>query len=50
MSDFYLKAAAPSLQLASSNSILKEGCQRAAWFSQLSSLFVSLLAKPPEAG
>lgn len=50
MSEFYLKATAPSPQPASGNSILKEGYQRAAWFSHLSRLFVSVLAKPPEAG
>lgn len=50
MSDLYFKATAPSPQPASGNSILKEGCQKAAWFSHLSSLFVSLLAEAPEAG
>lgn len=51
MTDFCLKTTAPSPQPARGNSILKEGCQRAAaWFSHLSSLFVSLLAEPPEAG
>jgi len=50
MSDFYLKATAPSPQRASGNSILREGCQTAAWFSHWSLLFVSLLAEPPEAG
>lgn len=50
MSALCLKATAPSPQPASGNSILEEGCQRAAWFAHLSWLFVSFLAEPPEAG